>query len=340
MTPVDGQSIANPPTLQAHLGSAQIARNFLSGNIMNRTILCISLLCSACAVASEDGGDEMVAETSQEVVSLNCISLNGISLNGISLNGISLNGISLNGISLNGTSVTGAAISAVSTTAPPLTGSSATGSTWNATASNGAQIKLRIDGAAQGTAPNTDLWFYKVSYQTSSGWSPLCGLDFTGQPIQAVTVAGIWSATSSDAARYTTSSTQFTFACRSKTIAKCVEMGYKTYQGYTNQLTTCVRLLRGDYCGTGQANTVDGTMLNLYDNVGVQADTQGWFPEAEWTPAGARCVNSHNNLRFRLAASVDPKCVKSIESDSCGYNFVFGAVLIDELPLALQSFGN
>jgi hypothetical protein len=211
------------------------------------------------------------------------------------------------------------------------------GSTWNATAANGAAVKLRIDGATPGTMSNSDLWFYKVSYQTSTTWSPLCGLDAASQPILAVTTAGVWSATAADAALYGASTTQFTFACRGKTVAKCVELGYKTYKGYSTQLATCVRLLRGDFCGTGQAYTVDGTTLNLYDNVGVQLDTQAWSPEAEWTPSGARCVNSQNNARFSLAVSKDPKCVKSIETATCGTTFANGAVLIDELPQAFQS---
>src|ERR1044071_5950169 len=254
---------------------------------MNKTILCVSLLGTACVLPIESSSSDegTVGEVSQDGISLNGISLNGISLNGISLNGISLNGISLNGISLNGTSLSGTSISAVSTTAPPLHSSSVVGSTWNATATNGTAVKLRVDAATQGTAPNTDLWFYNVSYQTSSGWSPLCGLDSANQPIQAVTTAGVWLPAPGDLAKYTASTTQFTFACRAKTIAKCVEMGYKTYKGYSNQLASCVRLLRGDYCGTGIAYTVDGTTVNLYDSVGVQADAASWPPEAEWTPA-------------------------------------------------------
>jgi len=309
---------------------------------MNKTIVCISLLGTACAlpIESSGSGEEAVGEVGQEVVSFNGISLNGISLNGISLNGISLNGISLNGISLNGISLNGTSISAVSTTGAPLTGASMVGSTWNATASNNTTVKLRVDKATQGTAPNADLWFYSVSYQTSSGWSPMCGLDAANTPVQAVTTAGVWTATAADAAKYVSSTTQFTFACRAKTIAKCVEMGYKTYKGYTNQLASCVRLLRGDYCGTGTAYTVDGTMLNLFDNVGVQADTENWFPEAEWTPSGARCINVHNSARFELAVAKDPKCAKPIEVDDCGYHFANGAVLIDELPLTYQTAGS
>jgi hypothetical protein len=300
---------------------------------MNKAILYISLLCSACVTATDE---DTLGEVTQNELSLNGISLNGISLNGISLNGISLNGISLNGISLNGTSASGSKVTAsvTSTTSPPLSGTSYVGSTWNGTAANGASVKLRIDGATQGLAPNSDLWFYKVSYQNSSGWNPLCGLDVFNQPILAVTTAGVWAATATDQARYTSSTTQFTFACRFKTIAKCVEMGYKTYKGRSTQLASCVRLLRGDYCGDGLAHTVDGTLLNLYDNIGVQTDVAVWFPEAEWTPSGARCVNSHNNARYQLVVSQSPYCVSGIENDNCGYSFQSGTVLIDELPTA------
>lgn len=299
---------------------------------MNKTILYISLWCSACVVSEDD----MLEETSQGVTSANGLSLNGISLNGISLNGLSLNGLSLNGISLNGVSSNGTSISGVSTSGPPLSNASVVGSTWTGTTTSGTTVKLRIDGAVSGTGTNADLWFYKVSYQTTSGWSPLCGLDGSGVAIQALTVAGVWTATTTDAAYYTSSSTKFTFACRARTIAKCVELGYKTFKGRTNQMTSCVRLLRGDYCGTGVAYTVDGTTVNLYDNIGVQTDTQAWYPEAEWTPAGARCVNSNNAARYNLALSKDPKCVKPVKTSTCGTTFANGAVLIDELSQALQ----
>jgi hypothetical protein len=294
---------------------------------MNKTLLCISLLCSAC-VASEE---EILEETAQEVASANGISMNGISMNGISMNGISMNGISLNGISMNGISSNGTSISAVSVSGPPLSNAAAVGSTWNATTTNGTTVKLRIDGVTTGTGTNADLWFYKVSYQTSTGWSPLCGLDGAGVPIQALTVAGVWTATATDAALYASSTTQFTFACRGKTIAKCVELGYKTFKGRTNQMTSCVRLLRGDYCGTGVPYTVDGTPVNLFDNIGVQFDTLAWRPEAEWTPTGARCVNSNNAARYNLALSRDPKCVKPIKTSTCGTTFANGAVLINEV---------
>lgn len=297
--------------------------------MIKQSMMTLVLMCGACAVT----GEEHTGEVSQNGMSFNGISFNGISFNGISFNGVSFNGQSLNGISFNGTSVTGVSIKASSSnTSPPLTGASLVGSKWSGTASNGAAVALRVDSATAGSAPNTDLWFYGISYQTSTGWSPLCGIDsVTGKPIQAVSTAGVWVATAADATFYTSSTTQFTLACRGATVAKCIELGYKTYKGYTNQLQSCVRLLRGDYCGTGSAWTANGTLLNLYDNVGVQLDTQAWTPEAEWTPAGARCVNSNNNARYELVLSKDPKCVKRIETTTCGTTFANGAVLIDEL---------
>jgi hypothetical protein len=297
--------------------------------MIKQSMMTFALICGACAAVS----DEQVGEVSQNGMSFNGMSFNGISFNGTTLNGKSLNGKSLNGISFNGTSVTGVAITASSSnTSPPMTGASLVGSKWNGTASDGSAVTLRVDSATAGSSPNPELWFYGLSYQTTTGWSPLCGTDpASGKAIQVVSTAGQWLATAADATHYTASTTQFTLACRGATVAKCIELGYKTYKGYTNQLQSCVRLLRGDYCGTGNAWTADGTLLNLYDNVGVQRDTEAWTPEAEWTPDGARCVNSNNNSRYQLVLSRDPKCVKRVETTTCGTTFASGAILIDEL---------
>jgi hypothetical protein len=302
--------------------------------MIKQSILSLLVVSAACVAPS----DTELGETSQNGVSFNGVSLNGVSLNGVSLNGVSLAGASLVGVNLGGTSATGTAITAGSTSGPPLSGASLVGSTWNGSTGPGpANVKLRIDSALAGSAPNTDLWFYGVSYQTTTGWQPLCGLDDSNRPILAVSVAGVWGIVGPDRAHYATSTTQFTLACRGKTIGKCVELGYKTYKGYTNQLTSCVRLLRGDYCGTGNAYTTNGNELNLYDNVGVQTDTQVWPVEAEWTPDGARCVNSNNDARYQLVLSKDPKCLKRSELPTCGASFASGAVLIDELSPTVTS---
>ena len=275
---------------------------------------------------------ESVDETTQDVDTTNGRSLNGTSLNGTSLNGRSLNGRSLNGTSVNGRSLNGTSLSAISTTAPPVTGASVVGSTWTGTASDGTSLPLRIDSAVQGTDKNSDLWFYNVSYQTTTGWSPICGTDATGAPILAVPVAGVWSALTTDSAHYAASTTSYTWACRGKSVAKCVELGYKTFKGYTDGMRACVRLLRADYCGTGQSHTVDGTLLNLYDKYGVQLDTEAWGAEAVWGVSGAVCVNANNRTRYQLAQQSEPTCVVPLVSATCGSSYPTGGLLIDELP--------
>jgi len=135
------------------------------------------------------------------------------------------------------------------------------------------------------------------------------------------------------AASYSSSSTQFTFACRGKSIAKCVELGYKTYKGYANQMAACVRLLRADYCGTGVSYTADGTLLNLFDNLGIQKDTELWTPEAEWKTTGARCITDRGRLRFQQQGIAIPSCINNLTQDIlCGRSFATGSLLIDELP--------
>jgi hypothetical protein len=146
-------------------------------------------------------------------------------------------------------------------------------------------------------------------------------------PALAVTIAGTWDATAS----YSPSTTQFTFACRFKSIAKCVELGYKTWQGDSNELASCVRLLRADYCGTGVSYTVDGTLLNLYDKSGVQTDTEAWDIEAEWAPGGARCITNAGYTRFAQQSHAYPPCLSAMQSPTCG-TFRVGTYLIDELP--------
>ncbi len=65
----------------------------------------------------------------------------------------------------------------------------------------------------------------------------------------------------------------------------------------------CVRLMRADYCGDGQAHTRDGTPIVIHVRLGIQEDEQaapGSAFEAAWGPAGARRVR-----RTRLADVLD-----------------------------------
>jgi hypothetical protein len=304
----------------------------------------------------EEDVDEHVGRDESEIQSGNGKSLNGISLNGISLNGVSLNGVSLNGVSLNGTSLNGVSLNGTSlngtttttTTTPPAPTATPTmttlavGSKWTATLSNGQALPMRIDSATKGTGSNIDVGMYAVSYQTSAGWQRLCESNADGTPVLALAVPGTWNQQTGvvGGGAYTASPTQFTWACRAKTIAKCVELGYKPWTNRVPQLASCVRMLRGDYCGDGSPNTVDGQLLNVYDNVGIQADTEAWMAEAEWTPTGARCISEKKELRFSQLNLPTPSCIQSKvlkTTSTCGTTFASGATIISEYAGAVAS---
>jgi len=272
--------------------------------------------------------------------SLNGRSLNGRSLNGRSLNGVSLNGRSLNGRSINGISLTGSQLVGVTSDGQPLAGAQLEGAVFDGILDDGSTLPIRIDDISTGTDANSDVWFYDVSYQTDGGWQRLCGNESNGDPVAAVALAGTWdySEGTKTGGSWIPSSTVFTFGCRHTALAKCVEMGYKpwsSYQGESlrNYHQACTRLIRADYCGNGRSWTLDGRMIDLYDALGVQKDTERWTFEAEWTDSGARCLSGMRVIDLKNVFGVVDQCVlaKALTL-GCGspWHFASGTLLMDE----------
>jgi hypothetical protein len=298
------------------------------------------LLFTACAVDPMVAGESETAEPQAETTSIHGTSVNGTSVNGVSINGVSVNGVSINGVSINGVSVNGVSVNGVSINGTTLTGTdangqpvttSSVGATLTATLSTGATLELRIDSAATLAAPNSDVWSYGVSYAAADGWLPLCG----DPAIRALQIMGSWESDGS----FTASTTSFTFACRGASVAKCVELGYNPARGYTSHMVSCVRLLRGDYCGTGLPYTVTGNPVNIYDSLAIQRDTQtDWMTEAEWTPSGATCISLARFTRFEEHGLV-PACVASGELEAtlgCGARgFRSGSLMISEIAKSM-----
>ena len=208
------------------------------------------------------------------------------------------NGVSLNGVSLNGTDFIGA--------------------TLTAGLSNGGTLALHIDDIDALAGANDDVLAYEISVATDTGSTSLCGYETDGSARRALAVPGAWNLTTG---AWSDTGGTFSFACRAASIAKCVEMGYKTWDGFADQQHACVRMLRADYCGDGVAHTVNGTPINIYDNVGVQADTESWQLDGEWTADGALCFNHYRGGSM-------PSCSAKY-STSCG-SFGGGALLINE----------
>jgi hypothetical protein len=89
------------------------------------------------------------------------------------------------------------------------------------------------------------------------------------------------------------------FTCSAGALAKCVRFGYRPWadgpdgKPLARQHAACVRMVRGDYGGSGEPWTRDGMNIDVYDPQGVQKSdmiTDQNF-EAGWSPDGAVCVH-------------------------------------------------
>jgi ADYC domain len=252
-------------------------------------------------------------------VSMNGVSMNGVSMNGVSMNGVSVNGVSMNGISMNGVSMNGVSLNGVSMNGISMNGTDFIGAHFTASMSNGGSLDLRIDDIDPLAGTNDDVLAYEVNVATDGGWTSLCGYEADGSARRALAVPGTWDLATG---AWSDTGNTFSFACRAASIAKCVELGYKTWDGFGDHQHACVRMLRADYCGDGNPHTVNGTPINIYDNAGVQTDTESWNIDGEWTADGSLCFNNYRG------SSTMPSCSQKY-STSCG-TFANGALLINE----------
>jgi hypothetical protein len=208
-----------------------------------------------------------------------------------------------------------------------ISGAAFIGSMVTGTRQNGSPVTLRIDNIQPTADPEVN--YYTLSYDNGSGWINPCGTR-DGVPVRAIPLTGQWdynpgTPTGGD---HIPDSSTFTFSCTTGVLAKCMLAGYKpwaTFQeckgGFCQSLPgrafhqACTRMYRADYCGRGTPNTVNGTMINLYDGVGVQYDASPTLPlEAEWTPEGAKCVK---HLRWTSGGQAIVDAAKSDIRTNC-----------------------
>jgi len=158
-------------------------------------------------------------------------------------------------------------------------------------------VKLHIDDIVY----LNGIYMHYVSYeaQDENGvWTnlPLCGLDGNGNPIHAVPRAFRWNfdyGSVGDGGKMAAAAGEFTWVCADGAIYKCeFVIGYdpSVDDAYNAVHQACVRLVTGDFCGKNISFTQNGQKVNIYDTIAVNADTEIWPMEADWTPAGAILV--------------------------------------------------
>ena len=229
---------------------------------------------------------------------LNGTVYNGMNFNGMNFNGMNFNGMNFNGMNFNGMNFNGTNLDTGLTVNVPVT--SLVGMTGYGKLSNGSQVKIRIASANHDNQWNVDWYYPELSLDNGASWGPLCA-----GGVGAVPVAELWDNTGKEAAP--PDWTGFTLACDNAAIAKCVKWGYNpdamrdecvsagncTSRSLKYWHQACTRMVRADYCGDGVAHTRNSTLIDVYDNLGIQSRSGSFgagMVEADWAPDGAHCI--------------------------------------------------
>jgi hypothetical protein len=258
----------------------------------------------------------------------------GANLVGLTFDLTTVSSVTLNGTSLQGAWLDKGTIKAIQNNGSVLSGQSLVGAQVTGTLDDGSTVTLRLDSIESfSSAVGTSLSRYVVSFTRpgSDVRAHVCGLDASGAPIKTIPISGRWNYQEGvpDGGSKEENPTLITFACQGFALYKCIDYGYppwKTENGVklNNHHQACVRMIRADYCGDGRSWTVDGTIINLYDNLGIQADTEGWPMEAEWNIEGARCL-SHQRIQ---SLSTVPECSFDRSPAMCGTPAQWGPTLL------------
>jgi len=245
---------------------------------------------------------------------------NGEEPNGAKINGAKINGAKINGAKINGTeiqpvtnisAVTGSLIGFLVATGQNLSGSAFNPSKLTGVLDPSGEAQVEIAGyqqVVQAGLPTMDSY---LVIDPVTGES-ICGRDDTNAPIYAVPMAGLYSLLTGMPVM---SVGMFTFACRYAALQKCNEYGYPDWDNrleyqnaplktgpsqvrdLANYHDACVRMVRADYCGDGQGHTINGTTIDIYDNLNFNTEvtsedgSDGYYFEAEWGADGAWCIN-------------------------------------------------
>jgi hypothetical protein len=156
-------------------------------------------------------------------------------------------------------------------------------------------LALRI-GAVREDAGVPGLFLYEMRARSDAGESDgLCEPDAHGEG-WAIPLSGQLT----EDGRFEPDAGKLTLTCTSGVLGKCLRAGYRFWTpdggveaDALHRFQACTRLYRADYCGDGKGWTADGTLIDVYDDAGVQSPeprSELEF-EAGWSPAGAVCVH-------------------------------------------------
>jgi hypothetical protein len=325
---------------------------------MRSFLLPVLLACALGACVYDDN----TSTSDQQIDGLNGQSMNGKSLNGTGLGNalasVSFHNVKLGGKEMHDVWLEGSELVAIRHN-HIYRGADLVGARFSGKSDTHKDVKLRVAEVVAPSASN-DIWHYQIEFRSHGTWWPLCLADaLTGDGLNgpflngeslneaiangdvvvygAIPVDGTWNYKQGvpGGGSHIETANSFTFACpKIGAIGKCVEAGYEPWsnasdgEGLDDAHEACVRLMRADYCGDGTPHTVNGTLINIYDNLGVQADEESWGMEGEWDADGARCITDHVRAANPIA------CVDRLYDPDCGNPPAWddGTLIVSELP--------
>lgn len=181
--------------------------------------------------------------------------------------------------------------------------------------------------------PDREIYLYTVLYQnpTDSQWHNLCQPD-RDNLTKALLLSGEWDETGKHI-----DNQEVTIACTSGVLAKCVRWGYKpwkTLQGVSlrDYHQACTRMARADYCGNGISHTKDGTIIDLYDRLGIQQKTEDndMVFEAAWGTDGAVLI--HRPRYSETLVQIQQDCPEKLD---LAHQSLTRAEIQQQIPTAL-----
>lgn len=155
---------------------------------------------------------------------------------------------------------------------------------------------FRID-AVEPSRERSDVLLHHFSHfdATTRTWRPACDADAYGRQA-GFPVAGRWDARG----RYVRDPKAWFLTCTSGSQGKCVLWGYDPWrrgprgEDLADYYRACQYTVRANYDGKGEAHTKNGTSVDVFDAIGIEASDSGTDPayafEAGWGPRGAVCV--------------------------------------------------
>lgn len=258
---------------------------------------------------------------------------------GLTFDLTTISGFTWSGVSIVGAWFDSGGLKLLRSDGAVLSGQSLVGIEISGKLDDGSSVTLRLDEAESfSSAVGDSLRRYVISFTRpgSDVRAYVCGKDDSGAPIKTIPITGRWNYEEGvpGGGSKEENFTLITFACQGYALYKCIDYGYPPWKKkngvwLNKHHQACVRMIRADYCGDGRPWTVDGTIINLYDNLGIQVDTEGWPMEAEWDIDGARCL-SHQRIQNMPTV---PECLFERTPEVCGNPPQWGpTLLVSEAP--------